>query len=137
MKPIVFALSLCLGGVSAQAETVNLGNSGCGLARICYSVLNDAAPAPGIDGAPDTPVRIDLYAGPTSSRYALMIDGVVWTSQTSVGFGNTIAGMSFSDGASKLLTLSAVFTTFRTCTVSGRGQHCSTHYTLTGGTVVR
>ena len=137
MNRIVFALTLCLVGLGAQAETINLGNSGCGLARICYSVLNDAAPTPGIDGAPDAPVRIDLYAGPTSSRYALIIDGVVWTSQTSVGFGNTIAGMSFSDGASSVLILNAVFSTFRTCTVSGRGQHCSTHYTLTTGTVVR
>jgi len=119
MNRIIFALTLCLVGLGAHAETINLGSDACGLSRICYDVMNDADPA----------MKIDLYATPTSNRYSLILDGVVWTSQVGSGFDN-IVGMAFNDGASGALTLNAAFSKFRTCTHSGRGQTCSTHYTL-------
>lgn len=65
-----------------------------------------------IDVPNDAGVRVDIYPA------VVIIDGVSYTKGT-------------------LASLELVLTTYRTCTGSGRGQHCSTHYTLISGTIVR
>ena len=115
---ILLALASLLLSLSAQAETITLQPSGCGLTRYCLDVANDA----GAD--------IAIYAGPTYANRTLYLNGVAYTGP------NTSPSVLYAvDGS--WLTLSTEFSSYVTCTKSGRGQHCSTHWTLTGGAVVR
>lgn len=65
-----------------------------------------------IDVPNDAGVRVDIYPA------VVIIDGV-----------------SYPTGS--LVSVNLNVTTYRSCTGSGRGQHCSTHYTLISGTIVR
>jgi hypothetical protein len=113
----ILSLLLCLFALNAQAETITLQPSGCGLTRYCLDVANDA----GAD--------IAIYAGPTYSNRTLYLRGVAYTGP------NTSPSVMYAvDGA--WLTLTTEFSSYVTCTKSGRGQHCSTHWTLMGGSVV-
>jgi hypothetical protein len=48
---------------------------------------------------------------------------------------NTSPSVLYAEDGS-WVTLTTFWTSYRTCNISGRGQHCSTHWGLTGGSVV-
>lgn len=116
-KKILAGLAFCLIGLTAQAQTtVTLGPDGCGLNRQCVDIPNDAG------------LELSLYSSPTAANQFLFVDSVMYTGQ------NTSPSVMYaSDGS--YLTLNTAWSTYRTCSSSGRGQHCSTHWQLTGGTV--
>ena len=110
-------LILSVAAFAAQAQTtIILGPDGCGLNRQCIDIPNDGA------------VDLSLYSSPTAVNQYLYVDGVQYA-----GVNASPSVMYAPDGS--WLTLETAWTTYRTCTKSGRGQHCSTHWGLTGGTV--
>jgi hypothetical protein len=149
MKSLIVASMLALAGV-AQAEIINLGGENCGIIKQCNAVPNDSADATQIDilGAPQygffyvTLTQTDPVTGLTSatSYYfgqpsGLGVTGAVGQSFYFVNFG--LPGMT-RVFTGQTITLTNAFTTYRTCTHSGRGQTCNTHYVLSaGGTVTR
>ena len=121
MKTLLLTL-LALLSVPAFAETITLGPDNCGIIVQCLNIPNDAA------------LDIDLFAYPTYDHATLYLDGVQYTGSNTIPLYDSVP-FSSDDGTTVLL--SATFTTYRTCVRSGRGQHCSTHYQLTGGTITR
>lgn len=118
MKKLFAAALLALGlSTMAQAETITLEESGCGVTRYCLSINNDAN------------ADIALYAGPTFANQALYLNGIMYT-----GPNVSPSVLYATDGT--WVTLTTTFFTYRTCLSSGRGQHCSTHYILTEGSIV-
>lgn len=114
---LLLSLILTLFGLSAQAGTITLESSNCGLTRYCLDVNNDAG------------AEIAIYAGPTYPNRTLYLNGESYSGP------NTSPSVLYTvDG--KWLTLTTAWSTYVTCTKSGRGQHCSTHWVLTGGAVV-
>lgn len=110
---------LCLVALPAQAETtVTLGPIGCGITRQCLKIPNDA----GME------IALSSSQLPGGQQY-LYVDTVLYSGV------NSSPAVLYSD-AGGWLTLNTSWSTFRTCTRSGRGQHCSTHWQLLGGTVV-
>ena len=119
----VLALIAMMGltaSVSA-AETINLGPVGCGLTRYCVPQT-------------DTGDVVTLSAAYGNFTH-LSVNGVDYASTGQVYLNDYLSFPLYAaDGSQVLLTAS--FSTFRTCTKSGRGQHCSLHWNLTGGSVV-
>lgn len=109
--------------VVAHADTVTLGPVGCGIVKQCVSIPNDA----GLD--------VSLYGAPGYPFFYLYVDGVQYRSQQPSGTGLT-AGI-LTDGTGDVIYLTYAFSTYQTCTRSGRGQHCSTHWQFTGGSLIR
>jgi hypothetical protein len=134
MKGLIFALMMVSGAVSA--ETITLGTEECGILKQCVSIPNDVGDA------------ISLYGAPGFSYFYVYIDNVYYVSP--VASGTQMVNVSMQSFVSpdptnpsakqftgSYLTISGTFTTYRTCTHSGRGQTCSTHWALIGGTITR
>lgn len=122
MKHILIALALLTADIAA-AGTVTLGTDPCGIVKQCIDIPNDAG---------DT---ISLYGAPGYPYFFLYIDGVQYKATVPSGMGVDSAVLTDANGDVAYLTAS--FSTYRTCTHSGRGQTCSTHWSLIGGTLVR
>ena len=122
MKSLIIAAALLV-GAPALAETIDLSPAFCGNTKICVSVPNDAG------------ANVDIYAYPVYPGVHVVLDGVQYDSPN--GNTNPIANLQLvaSDGTS--VTLSATWTSYRSCVRSGRGQACYTHWSLVGGTLVR
>lgn len=129
MKGIIAAIVLAVGvgmGVSAAvlAETITLGPDGCGTLKQCISIPNDAA------------LDISFYGNSIQpTNFGVFIDGIKYS-----GFGGNSSSMNgvpatAADGSTILFT--GAFSTYRTCTHSGRGQYCLTHWQLIGGSIQR
>ena len=141
MRGFILA-SLLLFTSAVSAETITLGAVYCGLTKQCINIPNDASPALAINlygarGYPWFYVYVTDAAGVTTDYYA---------SQSSNDLTNvTLESFYFTnplDPTAKVFTgqyivLNGGWSTYVTCTRSGRGQHCSTHYNFTGGTIVR
>ena len=123
MKTIISALALSLAASVAGAETITLGPVGCGLNFQCYNIPNDKA------------VDVDLNGGWGVPKFWVAIDGVYYSGPSQNGAN--VDTFPMYDLAGNVVYLTAQFSTFHTCTRSGRGQHCSTHWNLLGGSVVR
>lgn len=136
----VALLAVMLG--TAQAETLILGSIGCGLTKQCIDIPNDA----------DPPATINLYGAPGYPWFYVYItdaSGVLtqyYANQSSSSLTNvTLESFYCPDPLNPLLKvftgqyilLNGGWSTYVTCTRSGRGQHCSTHWTFTGGSLVR
>lgn len=117
MKRIVVFFASLFAALSIHAQTIiNLEPSGCGLTRYCFDVANDAD------------AQIALYDSPTAANLTLILNDVSYTGRN---ISPTVAYAV--DGS--WVTLTTSFSNYVTCTHSGRGQHCSLHWTLIGGTV--
>jgi hypothetical protein len=116
---------LCLAG-AANASLIELGTTDCGTLRQCYSIPTDTGDAV-------------TFINGTASYYAyLTVDGVVYRGYPVLPLGTSVFTsfpMTAADGSVALF--SATFTSYRTCTTSGRGQTCVYHWALVNGTVQR
>lgn len=62
----------------------------------------------------------------------IIVNGVAY-SGTGTSAGNTVQGVVVQTADGATATVDVSYNTRRTCTSSGRGQHCTTHiYTLSG-----
>lgn len=120
---ILIALGMLAVAGAASAETITLGPDGCGITVQCVGVPTD------------TGAVVSLYSYPLWPTASLYIDGVRYIGAQTLAAGYDNA--QFQDANGNVVLLTATFGTFRTCVRSGRGQHCSTHYNLLGGSVVR
>jgi hypothetical protein len=120
MKKILAAISILfsLAATSASAETITLIGSPCDLNRNCYPVLTD-----------DPADLIQIYDSPSFSTTNVIIDGITYTG---------LRGQTLTNPAGLTLVATIQYSSYITCTRSGRGQHCSTHWAiLNGSTIVR
>lgn len=116
MKTLIASIALLLICAAAQAD-IPLQDTQCGTLAQC------ANPAPGMD-------YLDYSV--LHGRLIVSINGVTYDS----GLNNaTLEGGAVyaANGQSHMVT--TVFATWRTCTRSGRGQTCLTHYELKSGSV--
>jgi hypothetical protein len=107
----------------ASAETITLGPVGCGLNKQCINVPNDAA------------ADVDIYGAPGYNHFSIYLDGVQYVTQSASGYAFDNQAFQAADGS--MILASGAFTTYKTCTRSGRGQTCSTHWNFTGGSISR
>jgi hypothetical protein len=124
MKKVALCAVLAFAAVAtaAQAETITLAPSGCGLTRSC---------------TPETDTGAVVTLSAAYGNYVrVYVDGVLYSS---VGFQQLANFDSYplfaADGSP--LSFTAHFTTSRVCTRSGRGQTCHASWYLTGGSLVR
>jgi len=122
MKTLLLALLLVC--TAAQAEPITLGVEDCGIINQCHDVPNDV-------GANVTYLS---YSSGTQ-QVQLILDGLIYSAFRVNSPPFVSLALFASDGTSVLL--SAQYSTYRTCTHSGRGQTCSTHWVLQGGSIVR
>jgi hypothetical protein len=125
MKKLLLALAFALSANAAFAQTTTYGlfpetciNQSCTSAA---GVATDPAAPFVVDYFYDSRTR---YGNPLT--YGISIDGVMFT-----GIGGDIA--QAPDG--RQVSLVTNWTTRRTCTRSGRGQHCTTFYLFADGSV--
>ncbi len=133
---ILLAAALLFCSFGAAAETITLGPDECGIIKQCIDIPDDAG------------AQISLYGAPQYPWFYVYIDGVQFYAPVPSGYVmDNVEMQSFilpdptnplvKQFTGKLFTISGTFSTYRTCTRSGRGQTCSTHWNLTGGTVTR
>lgn len=109
MKSLALAALLAL-SAPTYADTIALGNApGFQLTQQFPNVPNDAGAA------------ISVYPA------VVYVDGVAYK-----GTGEF---RQSDDG--RIIDVTLVLSTYRTCTHQGRGQTCSTHWVLQSGTIVR
>jgi hypothetical protein len=114
MKMTIVLAALVL-SAAAQAETIDLyQTSGFGLTRQYIGVPNS--------------INADIYIN-RATACVVVIDGVSYNGPTCDYMIDATTGQSIS--------ATLVEGSYRTCTRSGRGQHCSTHWTLQSGQIVR
>lgn len=119
MKSLLAVAMLAFAGL-ASAEQVDLYQTGgWGALHQYHDVANSANAA------------ITIYIGVSGSA-AVYMDGDVYMGTYN---GSGIPSV-FTSGRGQI-TLTINETTRRACTYSGRGQHCSTIWTLVEGTLVR
>jgi hypothetical protein len=119
---VLACLMLMPAAVSAAgAQTITFAPIGCGTLKQCINVPNDAA------------ADVDMYFAPSYSWLNLYIAGVRYYSPTGNGATITNVPLTAQDGSGTVVILSAQFATYRTCTHSGRGQTCTTHWNLLSG----
>ena len=132
MRRIILLIATSLIAVAAHAETIMLGPVDCGLVKQCLDTPNDAAIKVDIYGAPGYPyfyIYLTDYADdgtPTTVSYKA-------TQPSGGGFNNAL--LTAADG--RTIAATGGFGTYVTCVRSGRGQHCSTHWSFTGGSIAR
>lgn len=114
-------IAALLFGSSAFASTITLQPVACSVSRICTSVPNDAG------------VNVEIAAYFVYPSVHVYVDGIEYTAAR--GNGNPISGLVLYASDGSYVVLSTSWSTYRTCTHSGRGQYCLTHWTLTGGTI--
>jgi hypothetical protein len=130
MKTLIAIGLLFSAGV--QAETITLGPVGCGILKQCLEIPNDSAVDASIYASPSLPAvnlyltTYDALGVPTKRSY-----------RSPAGNGVSFTSLQLQDSAGNIVLLTASFSTFRTCTRSGRGQTCSMHWNLLGGTIVK
>ncbi|MGZ5130616.1 MAG: hypothetical protein ACXWJ1_05085 [Caldimonas sp.] len=119
MKKALTALALCAAGL-AHADVISLDKTPCyGLTRNCPDISNAA----GVD--------VDYYAATSYSTATMYLDGVAYTGP------NTPSYAAMTNAIGQTIIVQVQFSTYRTCTSSGRGQHCSMHWTVESGTITR
>jgi hypothetical protein len=142
MKGFILAIMMALSG-TALADTITLGSTGCGAGRYCGAVPNDASPAEVIDlaGAAGYPFFYVYFthADGTQTIYkANQSSGaLVNVSLESGYFANPLNPSASWTPTGSFIVLNGGWSSYTTCTHSGRGQHCTQHYTFTGGNIVR
>lgn len=119
-----------------SAEVITLGTVTCGTLKQCVAIPNDAGADVNIYGAPQYPyfyVLLDgtYYYAPVASGY--VIDNV--EAQSFILADPTNPAQRTFTG--QLITINGTFTSYRTCTHSGRGQYCLTHWAFVGGSIMR
>lgn len=136
-KSLLLAAMLIAGVGAASAETITLGPVSCSIVKQCLAVPNDAGAV------------IDLYGAPQYPWFFVYIDGVQYIASVPSGHEMVAVPLQsfiFPDPQSpfthqytgQFITITGSFSTFVTCTTSGRARHCSTHWNLVnGGTIVR
>jgi hypothetical protein len=123
MKRLILAAALTA-SLSAKAETITLGPSNCGTLKQCIDIPNDAG------------VSLNLYGAPTYPYFYVIIDGDSFKSAVPSGTAGT--DVTLADAAGNVISLTYTFSSYKTCTRSGRGQYCLNHYALnSGGVLVR
>jgi hypothetical protein len=131
MRHISLLIATLLFAVGAHAGTITLGPVGCSLVKQCIDIPNDAALKVDIYGAPGYPyfyIYLTDYADdgtPTTVSYKANLP-------SGSGYTNTL--LTAADG--RTIVASGGFGTYVTCVRSGRGQHCSTHWSFTGGSIL-
>ncbi len=120
MKGLFLLIGL-IAAVAAHAETITLGTDACSVTRQCLEVPNDAA------------LDINIYASPSLPYVSLNVDGVAYSSKT--GNGQVLDNVMLTDSVGNIVYLSGTFSSYKTCTRSGRGQTCSTHWSFLGGSL--
>ncbi len=129
-------LSLTLMSALASAETITLGTVQCGTLKQCIDIPND-------NGA-----VISLYGAPGYPFFYVYIDGVEYVSTVASGtemVNVSLQSFTLPDPTTPFLrqytgnyaVISGSFSTYRSCSRSGRGQTCLTHWSLVGGTITR
>ncbi len=133
---IIFGVLLAIFSSVAGAATITLGPDACGTLKQCLDIPNDAGAA------------IALYGAPGYPWFYVFVDGVEYYAAVPSGYSMDSVSMqsfvlpdptqpSVKQFTGSYLTISGAFTTYRTCTRSGRGQYCSTHWQFTGGRIER
>jgi hypothetical protein len=125
---LVLAFTLGLGFASDPAAAqslpaIYLGATPCGLTRYCGNVPNSTGDVVSLSAAYGNFVRLSVNGVTYSSAqqaYVLDFDGYP---------------LIAPDGTTALLT--ARFLQQKVCVRSGRGQHCSTQWTLVDGSIIR
>ncbi len=119
MKKMLAVLALFSAGL-AHADVITLDKTPCfGLTRNCPDISN----ATGHD--------VDYYASTSYSTATMYIDGVAYSGP------NTPSYASMTNSIGQMIVVQVQFSSYRTCTSSGRGQHCSLHWTVESGTITR
>ena len=120
---IVALLLASSGATLAHAGTIALAPIDCGIVKQCVNVPNDIA------------ADVDLYLAPQYSSMNVYIGGVRYYSPVGNAASIANAQLTAVDGSGAMITMSGEFATHRTCTHSGRGQTCSTHWNLKSGSI--
>lgn len=115
---------ICLGIGTAGAETLTLGTTGG------WGALHQYHDVPTGDQA----TTVTAYIGSTSM--SLWFNDNVGDQFTGPYYGSGV-GTVLTDPNGVQISLTIDERTRRACTYSGRGQHCSTIWTLVDGTLVR
>jgi len=120
MKALILAFLLAAAGL-AHAEVITLDKSPCtsNASRSCQNIGNAA----GLD--------LDYYAATNYLVATMYVDGVPYLGP------NTPSYSVMTNSIGQSIIVQVVFSSYRTCTHSGRGQTCTTHWTLEGGTLTR
>ena len=121
-KKLFLGLMLSVGMSAAMAGTINLGPIGCGNGRVCTNIPTDTG-------------DVVTFSAPYGNWAYLYVNGKAYKSPSMemlTSFDNY--QMQAMDGSIALVT--ANYSTFRTCVRSGRGQTCTTHWNLLGGSVL-
>ena len=108
---------------TASAGTIAFAPIECGTLRECINVPNDAA------------ADVDMYFASSYKWLNLYVAGVRYYSPTGNGASIVNVPLTAQDGSGIVVVLSAQFGTYRTCTHSGRGQTCMTHWNLLSGSL--
>ena len=122
LKKLLLIAALLFGS-TALADTITLQPQSYGLTKICVAIPNDVG------------ANVEIAAYFVYPSVNVYVDGVQYTAPT--GNDNPIAGLVLYAPDGSYVVLDATWTTYRTCVRSGRGQHCSTHWTLAAGTISR
>ena len=135
MKTII-ALALAFAGMTANAFDFSLDTSGsCG--TYCSGYVTD-------DPAYTVDYVNDQYSGsPNRFRETISINGKVYSGYATGPDGGGVLFNSTFDSVTQTFTSDGTYVTLsnlsyayrHTCTHSGRGQHCTSWYWITGGTV--
>jgi len=143
-KKGICALVLLFAAGGASATTLTLATPvSCGTLKQCENVPTD-----------DPATTVSVYGGPGYPFFYVYLNvtdatGIVHTTeykanQSSVGqltlvpaqSGQLVCGPACVwVPTGSVIYFSGLFNTSLTCTRSGRGQHCTTHYTLVSGSV--
>lgn len=134
IKFLLLAAMMVSGAVSA--ETITLGPVSCGIVKQCRSIPNDVG------------VNVDLFGAPQYPFFYVQIDNVLYVASVLSGYEMVSVPLqsfvpdpvnpALRQYTGQFLTITGSFSTFVTCTTSGRARHCSTHWNLVnGGTIVR
>lgn len=125
MKGLIAAIALALGSTAVSAETVTLGPSVCGGVKQCIDIPND-----------EQGLTVSLYGAPGYPWFYFYVNGVPYKANQPSGYAGT--NVLLADEAGDVIYLTYSFSTYVTCNHVGRGQGCTTHWTLnSGGSLVR
>lgn len=135
LKGLMLGAMLMLVAGVAAASTITLGTDTCGTLKQCINIPNDAGS------------EISLYGAPGYPFFYVWIDGTYYLAGAPSGTQMVnVSAESFvlpdptnpanRQFTGQYLVISGTFTTYRTCTHSGRGQTCLTHWALVGGTII-
>ena len=119
MKALSIALLLI--SAPALAATTKLESTPCAPAQYCANVANSAA----------WDINNITWA-PQYKRLTVSVDGDLYDSGLYAVTESALTSIPIYDAEGKQLLVTLTFTSYQTC-----GRYCSTHYTLSGGKIVR